>query len=150
MQTIGKEIQEDTLISENSTDTGNDAIYIERQIREPGFVMPYEHAHNYCEIFYLKSGSCNYYINSHTYHLEAGNLFLIKPGDLHSTSYEGSVPCERFAVSCTPQSLPPLLSGSAWRTRGALYNLLQSPSSRQRKTTDRRASRPHVRRKQSH
>lgn len=36
------------------TEENNDGIYIERQVRVPGFSMHYEHFHNYMEIFYLK------------------------------------------------------------------------------------------------
>lgn len=76
------------------TEENNDGIYIERQVRVPGFSMHYEHFHNYMEIFYLKTGSCIYSVNNHLYHLTAGDVFLVAPGDSHSTSYEGLVPCE--------------------------------------------------------
>lgn len=85
------------------TEENNDGIYIERQVRVPGFSMRYEHFHNYMEIFYLKTGSCIYSVNNHLYHLTAGDVFLVAPGDSHSTSYEGLVPCERTTVYCMPE-----------------------------------------------
>lgn len=85
------------------TEENNDGIYIERQVRVPGFSMHYEHFHNYMEIFYLKTGSCIYSVNNHLYHLTAGDVFLVAPGDSHSTSYEGLVPCERTTVYCMPE-----------------------------------------------
>ncbi len=88
------------------TEDQNDGIYVERQIRVPGFAMTYEHLHDYYEIFYLKSGSCIYYLNNRHYHLSAGDLFIVLPGVSHSTSYEGLVPCERIVVYCTPDVLP--------------------------------------------
>ncbi len=68
--------------------------------------MTYEHVHSYCEIFYLKSGSCIYRVNSNTYHLTAGEAIIVAPGDSHCTSYEGLVPCERIIVYCKPEAIP--------------------------------------------
>lgn len=84
----------------------NDGIYIEKQIRVPTFIMAYEHVHPYCEIFYLKSGSCIYRVNNNTYHLTAGEAIIVAPGDSHCTSYEGLVPCERIIVYCKPEAIP--------------------------------------------
>lgn len=81
-------------------------IYIEKQIRVPTFTMTYEHSHNFCEIFYLKTGSCVYTVNNNMHHLSAGELFIVKPGDTHATHYEGLVPCERIAIYCDLPSLP--------------------------------------------
>lgn len=33
-------------------------VYVERALHGPVFRMSYEHTHTYCEIFYLKSGTC--------------------------------------------------------------------------------------------
>ncbi|MBO4558785.1 MAG: helix-turn-helix transcriptional regulator [Lachnospiraceae bacterium] len=73
-------------------------VYVEKQIRVPGFSMSYEHAHEYYEFFYLKAGSCRYKTKDRLYQLEAGNMFIVHPGDRHSTSYQGKVPCERIVV----------------------------------------------------
>ena len=35
-------------------------VYVERALHGPVFRMSYEHTHTYCEIFYLKSGTCTY------------------------------------------------------------------------------------------
>ncbi len=80
------------------TEENNQGIYIEKQIRVPTFTMTYEHSHSFCEIFYLKSGSCIYSLNNSIYHLSAGDLFIVTPGDSHCTRYEGLVPCERMVV----------------------------------------------------
>lgn len=88
------------------TEENNDGIYIERQIRVPSFNMNYEHFHSYYEIFYLKTGSCIYSVNNNHYHLTAGDVFIVAPGDSHSTSYEGLVPCERTVIYCMPEVLP--------------------------------------------
>lgn len=81
-------------------------IYIEKQLRVPTFTMTYEHFHNFTEIFYLKTGSCVYTVNNNLHHLSAGELFIVKPGDTHSTHYEGLVPCERIVIYCDLDSVP--------------------------------------------
>lgn len=50
-------------------------VYVERALHGPVFRMSYEHTHTYCEIFYLKSGTCTYTVNQGQWHLEAGDLF---------------------------------------------------------------------------
>ncbi len=82
-------------------------IYIEKQIRTPHFYMPYEHTHDYCEIFYLKRGSCTYSVNGCSYHISAGDLFIVAAGEAHHTKYEGLVACERFNAYCKPTAFDP-------------------------------------------
>lgn len=89
------------------TEENNDGIYIERQIRVPSFSMTYEHFHRYYEFFYLKTGSCIYSVNNSLYHLTAGDVFVVAPGDSHCTRYDGLVPCERTVVYCMPEVVPP-------------------------------------------
>ena len=84
-------------------------IFVEKQIRVPTFTMTYEHSHNFCEIFYLKSGSCVYTVGNHIHHLSAGDLFIVKAGDTHCTHYEGAIPCERIVVYLDPEALPQYL-----------------------------------------
>jgi len=88
------------------TEENNDGIYIEKQVRVPTFTMTYEHSHDFCEIFYLRTGSCIYSVNNSIYHLAAGDLFIVTPGDTHCTRYEGLVPCERIVVYFNPDVLP--------------------------------------------
>lgn len=88
------------------TEESNDGIYVEKQIRVPTFTMSYEHVHSYCEIFYLKTGNCIYSLNNNSYHLAAGDVFIVTPGDSHCTSYEGLVPCERIVVYCMLDAIP--------------------------------------------
>ena len=88
------------------TEEINKGIYVEKQIRVPSFTMTYEHFHAFYEIFYLKTGNCIYYVNNNKYHLTAGDVFIVTPGDSHHTSYEGLVPCERIVVYCEPSVIP--------------------------------------------
>ena len=88
------------------TKENNQGIYVEKQVRVPGFSMSYEHIHTYCEFFYLKKGNCIYSVNKNLYHLSAGDVFIVAPGDSHCTQYEGTVPCERIVIYCHLDILP--------------------------------------------
>lgn len=88
------------------TEEQNDGIYVEKQIRNPSFSMNYEHSHPYYEIFYLKTGKCIYSVNKSLYHITPGDVFIVAPGDLHCTHYEGTVPCERVIIYCELSCLP--------------------------------------------
>lgn len=72
-------------------------VYVERALHGPVFRMAYEHVHTYCELFYLRSGTCTYTVNKAQWHLEAGDIFIVAPGSPHSTRYEGKTSCERFS-----------------------------------------------------
>ena len=63
-------------------------VYVERALHGPVFRMAYEHVHTYCELFYLRSGTCTYTVNKAQWHLEAGDIFIVAPGAPHSTRYE--------------------------------------------------------------
>jgi len=88
------------------TEEYHDDFYIEQKTRVPSFVMNYEHTHNYCEIFYLKRGMCTYTVERKKYHLNAGDMFIVKAGDPHFTCYEGIEECERLVIACNPSLLP--------------------------------------------
>lgn len=84
----------------------NNSIFVEKQIRVPTFSMTYEHSHGYCEIFYLKTGNCIYYVNGNTVNLSAGDFFVVPPEIAHYTRYEGLTPCERILVNCHLDTVP--------------------------------------------
>ena len=95
-------------------------VYVERALHGPVFRMAYEHVHTYCELFYLRSGTCTYTVNTAQWHLEAGDIFIVAPGAPHSTRYEGKTSCERIIVFCMPEVILPLLPESAEELRGVL------------------------------
>ena len=95
-------------------------VYVERALHGPVFRMAYEHVHTYCELFYLRSGTCTYTVNKAQWHLEAGDIFIVAPGSPHSTRYEGKTSCERIIVFCTPEVILPLLPEAAEELRGVL------------------------------
>ena len=87
-------------------------VYVERALHGPVFRMSYEHTHTYCEIFYLKSGTCTYTVNQGQWHLEAG--------DPHSTRYEGKTSCERIIVFCKSDVLAGMMRGDPTEVQQAL------------------------------
>ena len=82
--------------------------------------MAYEHVHTYCELFYLRSGTCTYTVNKAQWHLEAGDIFIVAPGAPHSTRYEVKTSCERIIVFCMPEVILPLLPEAAEDLHGVL------------------------------
>lgn len=102
------------------TSTYQDTIFVEKQVRIPSFTMTYAHSHNYYEIFYLRTGSCIYFLNDQLYHLSSGDIFIVYPGDAHYTQYEGLVPCERIIVSFEPS----MISAEYWETHAELAHSL--------------------------
>ena len=95
-------------------------VYVERALHGPVFRMAYEHVHTYCELFYLRSGTCTYTVDKAQWHLEAGDIFIVAPGSPHSTRYEGKTSCERIIVFCMPEVILPLLPEVADELRGVL------------------------------
>lgn len=95
-------------------------VYVERALHGPVFRMSYEHTHTYCEIFYLKSGTCTYTVNQGQWHLEAGDLFIVAAGDPHSTRYEGETSCERIIVFCKADVLAGRMRGDPAEVRQTL------------------------------
>ena len=75
-------------------------VYVERALHGPVFRMSYEHTHTYCEIFYLKSGTCTYTVNQGQWHLEAGDLFIVAAGDPPQHPLRGQKPAAS-ALSCS-------------------------------------------------
>lgn len=89
-----------------TSDSAEQAVYLETQVRASTFGMLCEHYHTHYELYYLRSGQCTYCVNGLYYHLTAGDIMLIIPGDKHSTRYEGIVNCERVVVFFRPEVLP--------------------------------------------
>ena len=43
----------------------------------------YHHTHNFIEVFYIIKGSINHLINNTTETLHTGDMYLLRPGDVH-------------------------------------------------------------------
>lgn len=75
-----------------------DGFEIDQCKRHEPCSMPLYHYHNSYEIYYLLSGARHYFIKDRTYRIEKGDLVLINRGDLHKTTYGGSLTHERILV----------------------------------------------------
>jgi AraC-like DNA-binding protein len=71
-----------------------------------------EHYHDLIEIYYMKKGSCNYFIDDRSYRVNAGDIVLIPDGTIHKTNYD-CVYHDRWLINCSkdfiPESVLPLI-----------------------------------------
>lgn len=56
------------------------------------------HYHNTYELYYLNSGDRYYFIKDKTYHVKRGNLVLVKPYDIHTTSGVSKIGYDRYLI----------------------------------------------------
>ncbi len=63
------------------------------------------HYHNQLEIYYLKEGTCNYFIDTNTYSLQSGDIVVVPPKVLHSTMYGDKVHT-RLLINCDQYYVP--------------------------------------------
>ena len=82
------------------------------------------HRHDFWEIFLVQSGSATHVLNGRAHALQAGQLWLIRPDDVHSIEPSPRVawinvafPDARFAAWCEVADLSATLS--RWRADGA-------------------------------
>ena len=73
------------------------------------------HFHELFEIYFLLEGSCDYFIGSRVYHVEAGDLVLIPEGVIHNAVYTGRGH-SRLLVNCASRYIP-----AAARPAGHLF-----------------------------
>lgn len=70
------------------------------------------HYHNLIEIYYMKKGTCNYFIDDRSYRVKAGDIVFIPDGTIHKTNYD-CVYHDRWLINCSyefiPKSLLPLI-----------------------------------------
>ncbi len=63
------------------------------------------HYHGVYEIYYMKSGSCNYFIDDSLYEVQAGDVILIPDGIIHKTNYSGPSHT-RLLINCSEKYIP--------------------------------------------
>ena len=63
------------------------------------------HYHQAFEIYYMKSGICNYFIGNQSYKVTPGDVVLIPGGTIHRTNY-GGVAHTRLLINCSPEYIP--------------------------------------------
>lgn len=67
------------------------------------------HCHNYWEVFLITKGELYHYINGHTQSLQCGDLFIIRPNDIHKFSQKGSSFSQHLNCMITTKNLQELL-----------------------------------------
>lgn len=63
------------------------------------------HVHDAFEIYYMKEGSCTYYIEDHVYKVQQGDVILIPGNTSHRTTYGGAAH-SRLLVNCSYAYIP--------------------------------------------
>ena len=63
------------------------------------------HYHSLIEIYYMKRGSCNYFIDDKSYRVEAGDLVFIPSGIIHKTTYDTEFH-DRWLINCSEFFIP--------------------------------------------
>ncbi len=80
-------------------------VELTRRKREQGFSMRDAHSHPVYELFYLMSGTCRIFIGHSIYYVNPGDFILIRPGQIHRTTYESSPVAERVTINFLEQSV---------------------------------------------
>lgn len=80
-------------------------VELTRRKREQGFSMGDAHSHPVYELFYLTSGACRVFIGHSIYYVNPGDFILIRPGQIHRTTYESSPVAERVTIAFLEQSI---------------------------------------------
>ena len=84
---------------------GEDAYYFHKAENKTSSQCT-RHYHNSFEIYYLKSGGCNYFIDNRSYDLQSGDIVLIPEGVIHKTNYDKSEPHTRYLINCQSAYVP--------------------------------------------
>lgn len=67
--------------------------------------LPENHYHNSCEIYFLESGECDYFIDDKIYHMIPGDMVIINGNIIHNTVY-GEKVCSRMLINCSQKHIP--------------------------------------------
>lgn len=63
------------------------------------------HAHEWLEVLYFISGSGSYLVEGSQYPLEPGDVFILRPTEMHKLDIDPSVPYERIVIHFSPELL---------------------------------------------
>jgi hypothetical protein len=80
-----------------------DPFRIEFDRRIGSYSMNTNHYHTDHEIYYLFSGERNYFIKDSLYHVQPGDLVLVRSNDLHKTSQRGEPNHDRIVFYYSPE-----------------------------------------------
>ena len=64
-----------------------------------------QHYHNLLEIYFLKEGSCRYFIDNKSYSVDSGDIVLIPGGVIHKAKYEDNN-YSRYLINCSKYYIP--------------------------------------------
>jgi len=77
-----------------------------QHMRKAGYIkMPRPHSHTSYELYYLLDGERVYFMNGSVYTAQKGDIVIVEPGDLHSTSSSELPEFERILINFTPNFL---------------------------------------------
>ncbi len=85
------------------TSTG-ESIYFHKTVREIGSYGA-RHYHSTFEVYYMKDGTCNYFIDNKSYEVRGGDIILIPDGVIHKTIYS-NLPHSRCLINVTTDIIP--------------------------------------------
>lgn len=63
------------------------------------------HLHNYYEFLYFKSGDASYIVENNIYHINEGDLFVTRPGELHTLAFHSDRTYERHFIQISKDFL---------------------------------------------
>jgi len=66
------------------------------------------HAHEWLEVLYFISGSGTYLVEGHQYPLQSGDVFILRPGEMHKLDISPDAPYERIVIHFSPALLETL------------------------------------------
>lgn len=69
-----------------------------------------KHYHQLFEIYYMKKGSCSYFIDKRVFNVSTGDLVLIPEGVIHKTNYNAK-PHARLLINCSSHYIPSAVQG---------------------------------------
>lgn len=79
------------------------------------------HYHDNYELYFLESGTCNYYVDNRYYLLRAGDLIFIPSGQIHQTNYDQEQHTRRL-INCGAEFIPNDLSSELFETNYIFRN----------------------------
>lgn len=88
----------------------NDRIFAEYIRSEEKNDMKVQHYHDNYEIYYQAAGERTLILNGICYHLKKGDLYLLKPLELHYTESRDAEYYERYLLNLPMEQMKPLLS----------------------------------------
>ena len=63
------------------------------------------HAHEWMEILYIISGSGTYLVEGNQYPINPGDIFILRPAEMHKLQIDASTPYERMVIHFSPSLL---------------------------------------------